>query len=286
MEGNRHHYYDSFADELTAKFRRVGHLVSNKSATGDYHEEILRVVLRNFLSKRFSIKTGFVYKDEAEVSNQIDILVIDEYEAAAYIYQEGDFAIVRPRSVVAVLEVKTKLDGGQFDNALSNIASVKRLTENPEAICGMIFGYDSTIPSQRNLDAWFKRTEALTLKATPRLGPSLLSFFRRGRLLLRLDFDHGSVIDGSSNYHIVAHISEVASQINEPAGEGWQLRFILALIYSACSRRELARTMQFQDHNEVQQLLAFSGGVPSGDHYELGIGFVPRVHDDTTGSSK
>ena len=42
--------------------------MSHNSTTGSYHEEILRTVLRNFLSKRFSVKTGFVYKNESEVS--------------------------------------------------------------------------------------------------------------------------------------------------------------------------------------------------------------------------
>ena len=276
MPGNPHHYYDSFADELTAKFRRVGHLVSNKSATGDYHEEILRVVLRNFLSRRFSVKTGFVYKNEAEVSNQVDIIIVDEYDVSAYIYQEGDFAIVRPRSVIAVLEVKTKLDAPRFDEALSNIASVKRLTDNPERICGMIFGYDSTKPSPFNLGKWFKRSVATTLSETPRLGPTLVSFFQRSWLLLRLDFENGNVIDGASNYHAVTHFSNAGGDAGEPVGEGWQLRIILAMIYSACSSREFQRTHQFQDHSEVKELLLLSGAVTSGDHFELGVGFVPR----------
>jgi Domain of unknown function (DUF6602) len=124
MSSSPDHYYDSFAEEMVAKFRRVGHLIPNKATNGYYHEEILRSVLRNFLSKRFSVKTGFVYKSPQEFSNQIDIMIIDEYEASAYIYQEGDFAIVRPRSVVGVLEVKTLLRSGDFDEALDNVAGV------------------------------------------------------------------------------------------------------------------------------------------------------------------
>lgn len=275
MSGNPHHYYDSFAEELAAKFRRVGHLVSNKAATGDYHEEILRVVLRNFLSKRFSVKTGFVYKNEQEVSNQVDIMIVDEYDASAYIYQEGDFVIVRPRSVIAVLEVKTILDGAQFDNALNNIASVKRLTESPERICGMVFGYNGTNPSPRNLDNWFKRSAATALVDTSRLGPTLISFFQHGLMLLRLNFEAGLIIDDSSNYHVVRHFSKIRS-IDEPVGEGWQLRHILAMIYSACNSREFHKTHQFQDQSEVKELLNFSGAVTSGDHYELGKGFVAR----------
>jgi hypothetical protein len=109
--GDPHAYYSPFAAELLAKFRRVGNLVSHNATTGHYREEILCSVLRNFLSKRYSVKTGFIYKNEAEVSRQIDVLVVDEDIATAYLYQEGDLAIVRPRSVVGAIEVKTVLDG-------------------------------------------------------------------------------------------------------------------------------------------------------------------------------
>ena len=276
MTGNPQHYYDSFAEEIVAKFRRVGHLIPNKSATGDYHEEILRTVLRNFLSKRFSVKTGFVYKNEQEFSNQIDIMVVDEYEASAYIYQEGDFAIVRPRSVVAVLEVKTLLRGSEFDEALDNIASAKRQADNPERICGMVFGYDGTKPSPTSLNNWFKRPSANKLAETPRLGPTLFSFFQHGVLLLRLNYDNGAMIDDGSHYHVLKHISKISS-VDESVSEGWQLRYILAMIYAMCSGREFQRTRMFQDNNEVGELLRFSGGVPSADHFELGRGFVARA---------
>ena len=120
MTGSPHQYFDSFAEELLAKFRRVGHLVSHNPTSGDYHEEILRVVLRNFVSKRYSVKTGFVYENDTEVSNQVDVLVVDKYHASAYIYQEGDFAIVRPHATVAAIEIKTVLSATEFDKALKN----------------------------------------------------------------------------------------------------------------------------------------------------------------------
>lgn len=273
MIGNN--YYDSFAEEIVAKFRRISHLIQNKSATGDYHEEILRTVLRNFLSRRFSIKTGFVYKNVQESSNQIDIMIIDEYEASAYIYQEGDFAIVRPNSVIAVLEVKTRLRGGEFDEALRNIASVKKLTDNPERICGMVFGYDSDEPKESTLDGWFKHPAAVELARTPRFGPTLFSFFKHGVLLLRLNYENRLMIDDSSNYHAILHLSKITKD-SEQAKEGWQLRYILAMIYSVCSNREFHKTHMFQDNNEVKELLNYSGGVSSTNHYELGRGLVKR----------
>lgn len=275
MNSNPGHYYDSFADEVAAKFRRIGHIIPNRAATGNYHEEILRSVLRNFLSKRFSVKTGFIYKNEQEVSNQLDIIIVDEYEASAYIYQEGDFVIVRPWSVIAVLEVKTTLYGPDFDKALENIASAKRLADNPDRICGMVFGYNSTKPSPATLDQWFQRPAAAKLAATPRLGPTLFSFFRRGVLLLRLNFDR-SMIDDGSDYHPFVHNSRVSNP-DAPSSEGWQLRYILALIYAMCIGTESQKARMFQNSNEIDGLLLFSGAVPSADHCELGRGYISRT---------
>jgi hypothetical protein len=276
MPGNPHQYYDSFADEILAKFQRISQLVGHGPTNGDYHEEILRVVLRNFLSKRFSVKKGFVYKNESEVSSQVDIIIVDEYQASAYIYQDGDFAIVRPRAVVAVLEVKTTLRSGDFDLALANIASVKRLTENPDDICGMIFGYDGTKPSPSTLDRWFKRAPAVALKDTPLLGPTLFAFFRHGLLLERYN-PATSAIDDGTNYHVSQHFT-TTNPIPEPVSEGWQLRVILAVIYAVCERLEFRRTRTFPGYSDANELLKYSGAVMVIiDHYELGVGFRPHT---------
>jgi hypothetical protein len=226
--------------------------------------------------KRFSVKTGFIFKDETAFSNQIDIIIIDEYEASAYIYQEGDFAIVRPRSVIAVMEIKTLLRPKEFDESLNNIASAKRLADNPEQICGMVFGYEGTNPTPSVLNRWFKRPSAKALAKTPRLGPTLFSFFLHGTLLIRLNYENKMRIDDSSNYHITKHVSKIA-EIDEPTNEGWQLRHILAIIYSICSNREFHRTRMFQDNSEINELLQYSGGIVDMNHYEWGLGFVARL---------
>ena len=104
-------YLDSFAKELSSKFRRINHLTtSGRTAIGNYHEEILKVALQNFLSKRYSIKTGYIYYDDQNVSNQIDLMIIDENNSFSYLFQEGDFAIVKPDAVVCAIEVKSRLD--------------------------------------------------------------------------------------------------------------------------------------------------------------------------------
>src|SRR5260221_13435972 len=154
-------YFKSYADEIAGKFQRIKSLVKHREASGNYHEEILRTVLRNFLTKRFSVKQGFIYKDKEQVSNQIDIMIIDENSPAAYLFQEGDFAIVIPEAVIAVIEVKTTLDATSFDAGVDNIASAKKLAEFPVRLTGILFGYQGTEPSNSNLNAWFKRESTM-----------------------------------------------------------------------------------------------------------------------------
>jgi len=271
MTANPHQFYDSFAEELSTKFQRVSKLVSHNPSTGDYHEEILRVVLRNFLSKRFSVKKGFIYKNEIEVSNQLDIIIVDEYQASAYIYQEGDFAIVRPRAAIAVIEVKTTLGATQFDQAILNIATAKRLGKNQDSICGMVFSYQGTLPRPSTLDKWFKRPAATSLKKDPQLGPTIISFLKHGLLLMRFNSQSGMINDGT-DYHVAQHFSKV-NPIDEDVNEGWQLRFILSSIYAVCESQEFQRTHIFPSDSDAKELLQFSGAVHSNDYYVLGTGF-------------
>jgi hypothetical protein len=272
MTGDPHLYYSSFSSELCAKFRRVGHLVAHNSTTGTYHEEILRSVLRNFLSKRFSVKTGFVYKNETEVSNQLDIIVVDENEVGAYLYQEGELAIVRPRAAVATIEVKTRVDGRSFEQALMNIASVRRLDSK---IQGFVFGYESAKLTDKVLDGWFKRKALLDI--APDHAPSLVTFLKESAVLLHAD-DHFSISDCGQFRVAISGAAAGLWPVTEADGDGWQLQILLALIHGACLGRDVTDT-----HNErmlgavrdLSHLLTFAGSVTKTDHFEFGVGYVP-----------
>lgn len=270
MDADSHQFYDSFAREVISKFQRIRALVAHNPANGDYHENVLRVVLRNFLSRRYSVKTGFVYKSETQVSNQIDIMVIDENFASAYIHQEGDFAIVRPNAVVAIIEVKSTLVSKEFDKSLANIASVKRLLENPNSIASIIFGYEGVTPSDKVFHNWMRRESALVLAQTPNLCPSAIMFFNHGMLMLRINNELRQ-LDIGNKYHYFRHISRL-TQMQTEYSEGWQLRFVLALIYGACSKRELPGNDQANIAELVSELLTFSGAAPSVKAYEIGVG--------------
>ncbi len=256
-------YFESFVDEIKGKFQRIKTLTSHRVSSGDYHEEILRTIIRNFLTKRYSVKKGFIYKGRDQVSNQIDIMIIDETMPAAYLFQEGDFVIVIPDAVVAIMEVKTTLNSGDFDKAVNNIASAKRLSEfkiNPFAI---IFGYGGTPPHDKNLDKWFKRPIPSEYKDDSVLGPNAIMFFNTGCLLTRHKEDGGWDSNGKY-YHKVFRDPPTKDS-------GWQLSIILAMIISACETGEMRRT-HFFPANIAGRLIQGDGSNISNNRFSLGEG--------------
>ncbi len=234
-------YFESFAKELIGKFRRLQNLVDHPTTSGDYHEEIIRTVLRNFLSKRFSVKKGFIYAGPEKVSKQIDLLVVDENSPAAYIFQEGDFAIVMPEAVVAVMEIKTTLNAPDFDLSIQNIASAKELMTFPANLTGIVFSFDGTLPTDENLDEWFKREIPSTYKGKEVITPDAIMFFTANSLLVRCNENQRIGPDGKF-YHRLLAANEIAEETS-----ALQLSIILAMIINACEHKQFRDSHQLVD---------------------------------------
>jgi hypothetical protein len=230
-------------------------------------------------------------KNESEVSKQVDVLIVDENDAGAYLYQEDNLAIVRPRAVVAAIEVKTSLGAKAFEEAILNIASVKGLAEKPNEISGLVVGYESPESIEGLLDSWFKRPGLGRFVENPELAPELVSFLRKHRLLIQASANQ--TISGCGQFRLTANVVEVGVVSsttddgddipdNTSAREGWQIQMILASIYTACLKQDAdkllpdsaGKLIQSQIQ-ELKQMMAFSGTVSKSDHYEFGCGYVP-----------
>ncbi|MEK7098889.1 MAG: DUF6602 domain-containing protein [Patescibacteria group bacterium] len=233
-------YFASFADEITSKFRRLSNLVKHPTSSGDYHEEILRTVLRNFLSRRFSVKKGFIYAGHDLVSEQIDLMVIDEGSPMTYVFQEGDFAIVIPEAVVAVMEIKTVLQKGNFIEALRNIFSAKSLMINPllpANLVGIIFGYEGV--QDDTLGGWFQNQEFAEFKNNEVMAPEAIMFFTQSNLLVRGNQFSRPKLDERYYYQLIGGSNEIKQGMNSQAS---QISFLLQMIINMCRRRESMRT--------------------------------------------
>lgn len=249
-------YFESFAEEIASKFGRLKHLVERHNPTqGDYHEEILRVVLRNFLSKRFSVKKGFIYAgpNPDQISRQIDIIIIDENSPTAYIFQEGDFAIVAPEAVVAVVEVKTTLNKSKdFIESLENIYRAKSLmnfaNKYPANLTGILFAYRGTVGDKR-MDNWFRNNELQKFQENEVMAPEAIMFFNARRsdngLLVRgnqeMKIEHG----GKYYYPLIGGKTEIKSGMDSRAA---RLSFILYMIQMACEHKEFLTSRTFKNN--------------------------------------
>lgn len=264
-------YYDSFAAEMMGKFQRLSGLIAHNGSNGSYHEEILGNVLRNFLSKRYSVKTGFIYQDSLHTSRQIDILIVDENVPAAYIFQEGNFAVVTPRAVIAAIEVKTTLTANSFEDGLRNIASAKQFSEFHVDIAGIIFGYrKDSPPRDATISEWFKRPAAQEVGTQGlKLGPDLITFFKDNYSLMRFN-PTNQLINDSENYR---KFYQKATKNNQPQ-IGWQLSVILSLVISVCERNEFRQTHTFTSDSQANKLLRAEKLSMGNDEFKLGVGKI------------
>lgn len=257
-------YFESFANEITSKFRRLQNIVGHPTTSGDYHEEILRTVLRNFLSKRFSVKKGFIYAGAGKVSKQMDLMIIDENSPAAYIFQEGDFAIVIPQAVVAVMEIKTTLNAPDFDESIQNIASAKSLMDFPTNLTGVVFGFDGTNPSDEILDIWFKRPAVASFKEREILVPNAIIFFTAKSLLVCCN-EKGKIQSGGKYYHRLTDFDDVATN-----GIALQVSVVLAMIIAACENKQFMITHELPE-SEFSLFQSERGGL-SLERFAFGEG--------------
>lgn len=260
-------YFESFANEITSKFRRLQTIVGHPTSNGDYHEEILRTVLRNFLTKRFSVKKGFIYSGPNKISKQIDIMIVDENSPAAYIFQEGDFAVVIPEAVVAVMEIKTALNASEFDQSIENISSAKSLMEFPVNLTGIVFGFDGTEPSDDTLDNWFKRDIPSSFKDREIYTPDAIMFFTHNSLFVRCNENVRIGPDGKY-YHRLNGTDEYNWHLD---GVAFQMSAVLAMIINACRRKEFTQSHTFLDPDSFSLFQAERGSL-SLERFTFGDG--------------
>lgn len=108
---------DSYAEEFMAKFNRISSIIKHGPSIGNYHENVVRSFLSDFLVNRYSIKTGFIYNNEKDkVSKQIDIIIVDESIPSAYYFKEKEFVIVDKKAAVCGIEIKSQFNQKNFED--------------------------------------------------------------------------------------------------------------------------------------------------------------------------
>lgn len=264
-------YFESFANELARKFRRINHLTANaRVAIGSYHEEILKIAIRNFLSDRYTVKTGYIYYDDQNISDQIDILIIDENYSFSYLFKEGDFAIIKPEAVVCAIEVKSVLDKKNFEQAITNITKAKEVKQKSLTgeLTGLIFGYESPITSNEWSENCFMSTKLNSLVSDDHFWPNAILFFNKSEFLL---FDSQGRQDKNKNkyYSRLYKDTNLKEQENFRVNQPYKLVVFISFIMGALGGNEISASSRFVENN-FSQLVDHNGQKLGIDGFRIG----------------
>ena len=146
-------FHKSTTKELKVIKDRVRNLIGNKNwgKEGEYKEAILKNIIKKFLPQNFRIGPGFIIKpndnssirSDIECSTQVDIIIFD----ASYpvLFSEGDFYIVTPNCVRAVIEVKTNIENQNLTKIIkknNRLGGFINSSNSDQLIFNGIFSYE------------------------------------------------------------------------------------------------------------------------------------------------
>jgi len=148
-------FLESVANEIIAKYRRLDSILTHAPTKGNYHEKILRDVIKNYLPSSFSIGTGFIINKKGETSTQMDVLVVDNLDPRSFAYKDGDFFVATEIAVTSFGEVKTYCKRNEFIDAFHNLldSSIILGGDNSARVTSFIFCYDA-YASTKTFSKW------------------------------------------------------------------------------------------------------------------------------------
>jgi hypothetical protein len=140
-------YYTAAADALYQRLLFVRHLMpagkANNLELGGLCEQSVRDLLRSVLPARFGVGYGHVAygTDLGAGTKPLDVIL---YDALGYspVYRDGEFVVVPPPAVLAVIEVKASLTMGEFRKALKQIEDAFGYdTDRTKPYPGFVLGF-------------------------------------------------------------------------------------------------------------------------------------------------
>lgn len=145
-----HTFLQSISNELMQQIGRLNNFTSHAPSIGTYHETIIRDFLSQYLPSSVSVNTGFIYHPNYGTSPQLDIIIWNSANYAP-IFKSAELVVVRPDSVIAVIEVKTKLNKSNIRSAFSNLLAVDSLgRNNSKLIWTILLSFDGSYKSYAN----------------------------------------------------------------------------------------------------------------------------------------
>lgn len=120
-----------YMNDVVAEMRRKSDAIrrdvaAHRPSAGVNREDLVEEFLNTHLPKRFGIETGFVISHDGTFSKQADLMVVDEQNNAP-LYPNATNKLWPVESVYALIEVKTRLDPCELQDAIDKGRRFKRL---------------------------------------------------------------------------------------------------------------------------------------------------------------
>ena len=121
-------YAEELFKELVITFKQASTLATHPGAVGSGKEKSAIEKLQLLLPEGVGVGSGFVYDQDGNVSGQCDIVLYEkDYCLRAIINGDEGNAYYNCESVIAVGEIKSRLQRAEFEDCLSKFERLSRL---------------------------------------------------------------------------------------------------------------------------------------------------------------
>jgi hypothetical protein len=144
-------YYKSLTEEFESLKNRVRNFIDKAHwlTDGEWKESVLRAILARRLPDTVKVGRGFIIS-ERDTSTQCDVLL---YKASAPIlFRDGELVFLTPDAVLAVLEVKSRINRNILEAALEKFAGIGEVlgAHRAHVVFGL-FSYENDVRDDRVL---------------------------------------------------------------------------------------------------------------------------------------
>jgi len=128
-----HKLFLGLQEQMIARLKTDTETIAHPTKKGDASEMNWRVMLSEYLPRRYQVESGFLVDADGSISDQVDIVVFD-CQYSPFLFNQDGCKYMPAESVYAVFEVKPTIDAQNIAYAGDKIASVRKLNRTSVAI--------------------------------------------------------------------------------------------------------------------------------------------------------
>jgi hypothetical protein len=118
--------YEAAEESLVAQLKAIRAAFRHAGMKGSSVEAAIRRFLEDLLPQNIAVGSGVIVDSRMNVSRQLDVILYDRARTPIFFNAEG-LKLIPIECVYFVIEVKTALDKGTFQEIEANVDSVKGL---------------------------------------------------------------------------------------------------------------------------------------------------------------